>query len=123
MAAAPGRGRSRRRRWARSRGASFLRLSFRFREATQRVHAVALLFEALATGEVEQLDQERKLDDAGAHTLHERERGERGAAGREQVIDDHDALAAREAIDVDLDAVRAVLERVVVPDRVVRQLA
>ena len=44
-----------------------------------------------------QLDQKRDADDLSADAAHERRGGLRGAAGREHVVDDQDALAVRTA--------------------------
>src|SRR6187399_1792775 len=60
-------------------------LTFIFGESAQRVDAMARLLDALAARKVEQLDEERALDDGRAGTLDQRQRRERGAARREQV--------------------------------------
>src|SRR5678809_1252351 len=91
-----------------------------FGVSDEGVDAVAALLDPLAAAEVVELDDERALDDLGAHLLEQAQRGVRGAAGREQIVDDEDALALGDGVDVDLDLARAVLQRVLVRDRRVR---
>src|SRR6476660_7820688 len=64
-----------------------------------------------ALQEVE-LDKERKPDDVALEALDELDRAVDGAAGREEVVDDEDLLPCLDRVAVDLEGVRAVLERV-----------
>src|ERR1041385_5296579 len=97
--------------------------TFIFGESAQRVNPHPVLLQPLPTWQVRQLDYEAALDDVRVHLLDERQRRERGATCREQLIEDDDARALRDAIDVRLDAVRAVFELVVVTDRCGGELA
>ncbi len=80
-------------------------------------------FEASAAADIDEVDHERAADDLRFQSIEQRDRGERGAAGREQVVDHQHALAGGHRIDMELDTVGAVLERVVVPDGLARKLA
>src|SRR5262245_4353514 len=79
--------------------------------------------EALATLEEVKLDQECQANDLALEPFHELDRALDRATGREQVVDDQDALPGADRVSVDLERVRAVLERVLDRDRLRGQLA
>src|SRR5207302_7495705 len=66
--------------------------------------------------DIGKVNDETALDHFAAHLADKRRCGPGGAAGGNQVVDEEDAVALRDCIDVDLDAIDAVLELVVVPD-------
>src|SRR4051812_46574420 len=75
-----------------------------------------------AVEEVE-LDEKAKPDDVAAEPLDKLDSRADGAAGREQVIDDQDALPRLDRVTVNLQRRGSVLQRVVDVDRLRRQLA
>src|SRR5204862_1270742 len=84
-------------------------------------HASAV--EPVAALQEVELDEEREPDDLALEALDELDRALDGAAGGEEVVDDEDLLAGLDGVAVDLERVRAVLERVLDRDRLGRQLA
>src|SRR5262245_42219112 len=92
-------------------------------ELAEHVHARAPLAQAPAAAEIGQVDDEAAADHLAAGLLDQVERGDGGAARRDQIVDEQDLLARRDGVGVDLDAVRAVLERVVLAERVPGELA
>src|SRR5438093_4422089 len=78
--------------------------------------------EALPTLEELELDEERETDDLALEPLDELDRPLHGPARRQQVVDDQHLLARLDRVAVDLERVRAVLERVLDRDGLGRQL-
>ena len=58
--------------------------------------------QALAPGQPDELDDEQRGHDLGLELAHELHGGPRGPACREQVVDDHDALALPERVRMQL---------------------
>ena len=84
------------------------------------MHVVRL--EPLAPLEERELDQERRADDDASELLDELALRPRGAAGGEQIVVHEHPRPARERVDVHLERVDPVLERVLGADRRVREL-
>ena len=84
---------------------------------------IAPAAEAVAALEEVELDEEAQPDDLALEPLDELDRALDRAAGGQQVVDDQDALAGGDGVAVDLEGVRAVLERVLDGDRLGRELA
>ncbi len=72
--------------------------------------------EALAAVEEAELDDRCGTDDVGADAAQEVDRRRHGAAGRQQIVEDDDALAGADGVGLDLDGVGAVFERILVGD-------
>jgi hypothetical protein len=93
------------------------------READERRHFLAERADLVGSAEVGQIDDERATDNLGSGLFEKLDGGEAGASGGDEIVDDDDVLASLDGVLVDLDAVRAVFERVVLADDVPRQLA
>src|SRR5690349_8371446 len=85
-------------------------------EREQGMNAVAECRQACAAAEIGQIDEEARLDDDASYLLYKLDSRGRGAAGRDQVVDQEHALPLANRIYVHLDAVSAVLQLVVVSD-------
>src|SRR5579883_810215 len=92
-------------------------------EGAERRDLDAHGLEALAPAEIGQVDDEGGPDDPAAGLADELDRRRRGAAGGDEVVDEQDMLVLEDAVGVDLDAVGAVFERVILADRLPGQLA
>ena len=69
-----------------------------------------VLFEAVAAFEEVEFDGESQAGDISAELLDELDGGFHGAAGGEQVVDEDDALAGLDGVEVNLEYVGAVFE-------------
>jgi hypothetical protein len=69
-----------------------------------------VLLEAVAAFEEVELDGEGEAGDLAAELLDELDGGFHGAAGGEQVVDEDDALAGLDGVEVNLERVGAVFE-------------
>src|SRR5690606_22025392 len=92
-------------------------------ELDQRVHLHALFPQPVGPAERRQVDHEGGGDDLAARFLDEVDGRVRRSAGRDQIIDQQYLVSAADGIGVDLDGVDAVLEAVLLADRLPRQLA
>src|SRR5262245_16021479 len=92
-------------------------------ELDERHEPVSERGDALAPAEVGQIDDAGAAHDLAAELRDHADRRLCRAAGRHQIVDEQHALAGRHRIAVHLDAVGAVLERVVLSDLVPGQLA
>src|ERR1700693_1968237 len=79
--------------------------------------------EAFPTPQVLELDQDLDSDHLAAELADQANRGGRGAARRQYIIDDQHLLTGSDGVGVDLELVGAVLELVGVADRLPGQLA
>jgi hypothetical protein len=70
-----------------------------------------------------QIDDERRTDDVALQVPDQLRRRDRRSPRRYKIIDNQDALAFLHRICVDFDSVGAILERILLPDRLPRQLA
>ncbi len=77
----------------------------------------------MAPAGIRQVDHGADTDDFSTQRLENSNRRLAAAAGGNQIVQQQHALARDDGIDVHLEASRAVLELVIVPDRLVRQLA
>src|SRR6516164_5035335 len=84
---------------------------------------IAELREPGPPAEVRKVDDERAADNPAAGHVDQLQRGLGRAAGGDQVVDQKHAFAAQNAVAVDLQTVGAVLELVVLPEVLRRQLA
>src|SRR5712664_4603010 len=78
---------------------------------------------ALSPAQALELDQDLDSDDSAAKLANQPDRGGRGAASRQYIIDDQHLLAGLDGIRMHLELGGAVLELVGVADRLPRQLA
>lgn len=75
-----------------------------------------MLLQPCPSADVRQVDDEAAFDDLAAHLGYQRAGGFCGAAGSDEVVHQQHAIAFLYRVGVDLDAVGAVFERVVVAD-------
>lgn len=87
----------------------------------ERVASIAQ--EILAPFEKFKLNEETETGDLALKTLDQPRSGRRGSSGGEEIIDDVSSLARRHGVHVHLDGVRAVFQRVLLSDAVIRELA
>ena len=92
-------------------------------EIDQREQRQAGLAQALRTLQLGQVDDGRAFDHRGAQALQQAQARQHRAAGGDQVVDQHDAVAALHGIGVHLHGGAAVLELVALFHRGVGQLA
>src|SRR3569833_2666809 len=92
-------------------------------ERQQRVRANAVLAQHVNAAQIRQVDDERRTRHETARAADELCRGLRGAARGDQIVDDQDALAWLYRIFVDLDDVDAILQCILLTDRLPGQLA
>src|SRR6185312_5242457 len=92
-------------------------------ERDQRRDLLAERADLVGAAELGQVDDEQAADHLGAGALEQLDRREAGAAGRDQIVDDDDMIAGLDRVGMDLDAVLAVFQIVVLAQHGVRQLA
>lgn len=92
-------------------------------ERHEREQRQPRLAQPLRTVQIGQVDDRRAFDDRRAEALEQASAGHHRAAGRDQVVDQHDAVARLHRVGVHLDRRRAVFELVGFLDRRERQLA
>src|SRR5262249_50044973 len=92
-------------------------------ERYEGVDVDALRLQALDAAKIGQVDHECGPDDLAPRLPDQLDGGLRRAARRNQVVNDEDALPSLDGLLVDLDGIDAVLERVLLTDRLPRQLA
>ena len=91
-------------------------------EFNQHVAFDAVGFDLGFTADFRQVDDKRCTDDLAAGLTHQLDRRFRGAACRNEIVNDEDALALLDGILVDLDGINAVFKRVVLSNGLARQL-
>jgi hypothetical protein len=89
----------------------------------QREHSVSQRFEPGAPAEVGKVDDERTAHQRCVRRTDEPSRRFSGAAGRDEIVDEQHALAARQRIAMDFEAIAAVLQRIVLAEIFGWQLA
>src|SRR5215813_15081046 len=92
-------------------------------EGNERAHRDVELADLVGPAELRQVDDEAGRQHLGAELAQQPDGPLRGAAGRDQVVDQDDALALGDRVLVHLHLVEAVFERIGDRDPLVRQLA
>ena len=80
------------------------------RERQQRAHRYVQRAQFVGAAEIGQIDDEAGRDDVGADLAQQLDRALRGAAGGDEVIDQDDALAGLDRVDMHFHFVEAISE-------------
>src|SRR6185312_7356420 len=92
-------------------------------ERDQGMHRLTQLANAFGAAQFRQVDDKGTADHIGAGAFQQRDPGDAGAAGGDQIIDNQHIVTLGDGIDVNLHPVLAIFQIVILADHGMRQLA